>query len=583
MKKRKKQIANLLKLGVFLFGISLLLWNCEKDKTHDYLENNLEANSSLQAEWLGVDELPENVFQTILSSFQNKSIYNKTSSFNQITTDSVVRIIDSLNFKKYSFKSGISSDINNFYFENYIVAQDPNNNIATYTVRYTPKKEWLLKNEIANLVNFSGNISYYKDDGSLFWEVELIDGEVNSYVSNKHSIAKNTTSLSGKQYAQEVSVYITYEDCHCHTTHAASGCTHPITVVNISGGGSPDIPYHSGGGSQEPADPSAPDFGGGSSTPINSLTTKETYIWYINECLSTGESLNSFLNKLHISKLYSLNTFLQNNNCNNESKGFAALALEAWDKDGTDDGEVDFDEQIINNLTGKAKCVYEKLKAMSTDFKNMIQKFDGEFPVSHLKFEMRDLGTRRAQTDAPDGAGGNNSPDYVITIALNSNSNEHGVSYRPNLMNVKTIAHEVIHAEMYRKLLSVLDNGGNIAGVTKEQFLNVKNNFPGLYDYYTRYNFNTSTPNNAQHQQMATHYRETLARILQAFDTGTIVPDNQQPQQLYMDLAWEGLRYEGTTGNNAIYTWTSLSQAEKDRIEDVIDNYIEANKNENCQ
>ncbi|MGQ3678865.1 hypothetical protein [Tenacibaculum discolor] len=31
MKKRSKQITNLLKLGVFLFGISLLLWNCEKD------------------------------------------------------------------------------------------------------------------------------------------------------------------------------------------------------------------------------------------------------------------------------------------------------------------------------------------------------------------------------------------------------------------------------------------------------------------------------------------------------------------------------------------------------------------------
>lgn len=31
MKKRKKQIANLLKLGVFLFGVSLLLWNCEKE------------------------------------------------------------------------------------------------------------------------------------------------------------------------------------------------------------------------------------------------------------------------------------------------------------------------------------------------------------------------------------------------------------------------------------------------------------------------------------------------------------------------------------------------------------------------
>ncbi|AZJ33448.1 hypothetical protein SAMN05444344_0757 [Tenacibaculum mesophilum] len=32
MEQRNKQIANLLKLGVFLFGISLLLWNCEKDE-----------------------------------------------------------------------------------------------------------------------------------------------------------------------------------------------------------------------------------------------------------------------------------------------------------------------------------------------------------------------------------------------------------------------------------------------------------------------------------------------------------------------------------------------------------------------
>ena len=31
MKKRKKQITRLLKLGVFLFGFSLLLWNCEKE------------------------------------------------------------------------------------------------------------------------------------------------------------------------------------------------------------------------------------------------------------------------------------------------------------------------------------------------------------------------------------------------------------------------------------------------------------------------------------------------------------------------------------------------------------------------
>ena len=159
----------------------------------------------------------------------------------------------------------------------------------------------------------------------------------------------------------------------------------------------------------------------------------------------------------------------------------------------------------------------------------------------------------------------------MITIVLNNNSSSEGVDYRPNLMNVKTIAHEVIHAEMYRKLLSVLDNGGNISGVTRQDVLDaLDGNFPGMYDYYRRHK-------NWQHQQMATHYRDAIARIMQEYNTGVAVPNNQNPSQLYMDLAWEGLKYSN------IYTWSSQSQQEKDRITKVISDYINANKNQNCQ
>jgi hypothetical protein len=67
-----------------------------------------------------------------------------------------------------------------------------------------------------------------------------------------------------------------------------------------------------------------------------------------------------------------------------------------------------------------------------------------------------------------------------------------------------------------------------------------------------------------------------LARILQEFDTGAAVPDNQQPQQLYMDLSWEGLIYELNT-NTAVTAWTSLPQTERDRIRLVISDYIRLN------
>ena len=44
-----------------------------------------------------------------------------------------------------------------------------------------------------------------------------------------------------------------------------------------------------------------------------------------------------------------------------------------------------------------------------------------------------------------------------------------------------------------------------------------------------------------------------------------------------MDLAWEGLKYKN------ISTWSSQSQQEKDRINRVISNYINTNKNQLCQ
>ena len=113
--------------------------------------------------------------------------------------------------------------------------------------------------------------------------------------------------------------------------------------------------------------------------------------------------------------------------------------------------------------------------------------------------------------------------------------------------------------------------GCRFDSVTKQDVLDALSNgdFPGIYDYFRRHK-------DWQHAQMATHYRETLARILQEYDTGIAVPDNQQPVQLYMDLAWEGLRYPN------IQTWTSLPQTEQDRINDTISDYIDNNPNETC-
>ena len=69
---------------------------------------------------------------------------------------------------------------------------------------------------------------------------------------------------------------------------------------------------------------------------------------------------------------------------------------------------------------------------------------------------------------------------------------------------------------------------------------------------------------------MATHYRDVIADALMEYDNFS------HSRGFYMDIAWEGLRYSN------IPAWSNLSQSEKERINDVISNYISKNSSENC-
>lgn len=89
----------------------------------------------------------------------------------------------------------------------------------------------------------------------------------------------------------------------------------------------------------------------------------------------------------------------------------------------------------------------------------------------------------------------------------------------------------------------------------------LKDNFPGLYDYYAdRYK---PTWN---HEMMATHYRNTIADVIQQFD------NNRLPRSTYEALAWVGL---GKLDKDiTTIVWDNLSPEEKEVIEALIrDNF----------
>src|SRR5699024_7907015 len=127
----------------------------------------------------------------------------------------------------------------------------------------------------------------------------------------------------------------------------------------------------------------------------------------------------------------------------------------------------------------KAECVYNKLKNLSTGFAEAIQKFDGEFPVSHLKLSTNNnlSSSTYGVTYAPE--------NYVIKIEYNENR----FGNISDLGKALAITHEVIHAEIYRKMLSASQQGDlNHNQYTTQNRINyvnsLRNNFPGLYDYY---------------------------------------------------------------------------------------------------
>ncbi|WP_264531457.1 hypothetical protein [Flavobacterium sp. N502540] len=203
--------------------------------------------------------------------------------------------------------------------------------------------------------------------------------------------------------------------------------------------------------------------------------------------------------------------------------------------------------QIIDALTGKAKCIFEKLKKSSSGFENAIKKFDGEFTVSHLKLTVNDAlpADVYGQTQLP--------INFVTEIQI-SNS---GLGNLSDLGSATVFAHEIIHAEIYRKMLAAAQIGtltpdsSNMSPQQQINYVNsLKDNFPGLYDYY--YKRWRSTWN---HEMMANHYRSTIANIIQQFD------NNRLPRSVYESIAWLGLGKLDT--NVTTIAWDNLSSEQK--------------------
>jgi hypothetical protein len=79
MKKRKNKLSNFLKLGILLFSVSLLLWNCERD------ENTHQEHQIAEINYLDIGKLPE--VASAISGLNNLGSKNNNTASRSMSTD----------------------------------------------------------------------------------------------------------------------------------------------------------------------------------------------------------------------------------------------------------------------------------------------------------------------------------------------------------------------------------------------------------------------------------------------------------------------------------------------------------------
>ncbi|MBO3096664.1 hypothetical protein [Gelidibacter pelagius] len=168
---------------------------------------------------------------------------------------------------------------------------------------------------------------------------------------------------------------------------------------------------------------------------------------------------------------------------------------------------------IINNLTGKAKCVYEKLeKSNSKLFQETIGKFIDD-PRYNLIF-------KNGKCNLGGTAGCTNSQEIsltgnvVITIEQLSGS---------VLENAAMILHEGIHAEIARY-------------VQRHTTGEDPNNRARMFQLYKFYKESGVPSHHLDHPYMTLNYINPIASALRQLD------GNKYPLDYYKSFAWDGLR-----------------------------------------
>ncbi|MGG8496282.1 hypothetical protein ACQY1Q_07675 [Tenacibaculum sp. TC6] len=215
------------------------------------------------------------------------------------------------------------------------------------------------------------------------------------------------------------------------------------------------------------------------------------------------------------------------------------------------------EDKIENNLTGKARCLHDNLtKNRNTFVKDLLANFEG---VSEFNINISSV-DKIFSTKANDYVNGETSytkGDDMIYIKISADK----ISNNSVLSGIRTILHEYIHADMFRKIYT--EDEANSPEVK---------DFKETYNKFEKGNFKADS----QHESMAKLYVNSMATALKEVHQAILLREYNYLSQdgtksldnLYEALAWQGLK------GHDVQAYTELSDTKKAALTEALNTYF---------
>ncbi|MCF2875704.1 MULTISPECIES: hypothetical protein [unclassified Tenacibaculum] len=481
----KKKVISL-KIVISLIGIMLLL-NCEKEEVllnKDYKKSTIKSTETVSF---------KNIHSKVSSSFMESKneFHAKSKDVVSYNLNEIIKLVDTLNNTRYSINFKIKNQPENVFYNLILGINKEQETITPFVIKYIADNfDEISSQNGLDMLKFKGTAEKY-DFKSFLSNLNLQSkGKVNIPPCDKTSFngtGNGSAGLDINNSNNGIGHTNNSNDIIENNNDLEGGlviCTWKILNWEVTSG----------------------DY---------TLQWSTLHI----KCPPTFSSGGGILPKSNDTPCSSESNIIAINPPN------TAECPEGYDENGNC-----VEDQIINKLTGKAKCVYEKLKALNL-FKATIKKFENSNNYN-LVIEQNNSCSSGidACTDGKDVKNGNIKINIRITP-----------DHQP-LYYASTLLHEGIHAELF-KYVDEYQKGID------------PNNRKNLLKWYFIYKGDKYQSEYAQHQHMADKYVKPIAMAIRKLD------NYSYPLEYYMGFGWDGLTKYGYDGYYDNGKWVSLDKS----------------------